>query len=103
MDPRHFDDLVKRLAVGTTRRNALKVFGGAIMAGTVGRLRLIISGRRSGRKGRHLSPYRLCIESHRVHHGQRECDSGPPGPWRYHRSQLSDGPCQLRRLLDQLR
>jgi len=40
MDPRHFDDLVKRLAVGTTRRNALKVFGGAITAGTLGRLRL---------------------------------------------------------------
>lgn len=39
MDPRHFDDLVKRLAVGTTRRNALKVFGGGIMAGTLGRLR----------------------------------------------------------------
>jgi len=39
MDPRHFDDLVKRLAVGTTRRNALKIFGGGIMAGTFGRLR----------------------------------------------------------------
>src|SRR6478735_12612775 len=39
MDPRHFDDLVKRLAVGTTRRNALKVFGGAVTAGTLGRIR----------------------------------------------------------------
>jgi len=39
MDPRQFDDLVKRLSVGTTRRNALKIFGGGIMAGTLGRLR----------------------------------------------------------------